>query len=82
MINTAFLMYNFWKAWKTDPGIIHSNREDKIKVSKVTFRYSLIDDLISLTTLRENWCCLVIISLLVDRFGSRRDTYTRSEPVL
>ncbi|KAK7479774.1 hypothetical protein BaRGS_00028954, partial [Batillaria attramentaria] len=30
-INTVFLCYNFYKAWRTDPGYLKSNREDKVK---------------------------------------------------
>ena len=30
---TAMLTYNFYKAWRGDPGYLSSNREDKIKVN-------------------------------------------------
>ncbi|XP_005106609.1 palmitoyltransferase ZDHHC17 [Aplysia californica] len=30
-LNTLLLSFNFWKAWRTDPGYLKSNREDKIK---------------------------------------------------
>ena len=33
MINTAFLMYYFYKAWKTDSGIIETSRDEKVRVS-------------------------------------------------
>ncbi|XP_071100123.1 palmitoyltransferase ZDHHC17-like isoform X2 [Haliotis cracherodii] len=29
--NTLLLTYNFWKAWRTDPGYLKSTREEKIK---------------------------------------------------
>ncbi len=32
LITTIFLMYYFYKAWTTDPGIIKSSRDDKVKV--------------------------------------------------
>ncbi len=32
MLNTVFLMWYFWKSWKTDPGVIRTNIEEKIKV--------------------------------------------------
>ena len=31
-VNSLLLMYNFYKAWKTDPGVITSTREERIKV--------------------------------------------------
>ncbi|PVD34087.1 hypothetical protein C0Q70_05350 [Pomacea canaliculata] len=30
-VNTVLLTYNFYKAWRTDPGFLKSNREDKMK---------------------------------------------------
>ena len=33
ILNTLLLTYNFYKAWRTDPGFLKSNREDKVKVS-------------------------------------------------
>ncbi|XP_064635159.1 palmitoyltransferase ZDHHC17-like [Lineus longissimus] len=30
-LNTVFLMYNFWKAWKTDPGEVVSKPDERIK---------------------------------------------------
>lgn len=32
-INTILLTYNFVKAWKSDPGFIDTNREQKMKVT-------------------------------------------------
>lgn len=31
IVNTILLTYNFYKAWRTDPGYLKSNREDKVK---------------------------------------------------
>ncbi|KAL8558720.1 hypothetical protein ACOMHN_036387 [Nucella lapillus] len=31
IVNTMLLTYNFYKAWRTDPGFLKSNREDKVK---------------------------------------------------
>ncbi|XP_033751574.1 palmitoyltransferase ZDHHC17-like [Pecten maximus] len=31
-LNTLLLTYNFWKAWRTDPGYIETDRTDKVKV--------------------------------------------------
>ncbi|KAJ8299433.1 hypothetical protein KUTeg_023493, partial [Tegillarca granosa] len=50
---TKFWIYNFWKAWKTDPGFIKTNREDQIKT---------ILDLAETQTLRlEHFCTTCLI---------------------
>ena len=31
-ITSILLMYNFYKSWKTDPGVLKTSREEKVKV--------------------------------------------------
>lgn len=37
-MNTVLLTYNFYKAWKKDPGFIKTNRDEQIKVN-IAFLY-------------------------------------------
>ena len=37
LLDLTLLTYNFFKAWRSDPGYLKSNREDKIKVFKRCF---------------------------------------------
>ena len=42
MINTAYLMYYFYKAWKTDPDIIETSRDEKVKVMIMWFIFKMM----------------------------------------